>query len=139
MVTAVCTKDTPVGYELDGVKKMAAIQLMGSRHWGRVNPIHFDPVTAAKHGLKAPIQTGMMSGAYLAEMCVNFFGTAFFENATMEGKFVKPIYAGELITTHGIVREKTPEGNGYRFAAELWADNQDGEVKTVASVTAHVE
>jgi acyl dehydratase len=136
---AVAQKDTPVGYELDGVKKQAVIQLMGSRHWGRRNPIHFDPVTAAKHGLKAPIQTGMMSSAYIAETCVNFFGEAFFRNATMEGKFVKPIYAGELITTHGIVRESTPEGDGVRLKVELWADNEDGEVKTVVWATAHVE
>ncbi len=136
---AIAQKDTPVGYELDGVKKQAVIQLMGSRHWGRRNPIHFDPVTAANHGLKAPIQTGMMSSAYIAETCVNFFGEAFFRNATMEGKFVKPIYAGELITTHGIVRESTPEGDGVRLKVELWADNQDGEVKTVVWATAHVE
>jgi acyl dehydratase len=136
---ALASRDTSVGYELDGVKKQAVIQLMGSRHWGRVNPIHFDPVTAAKHGFKAPIQTGMMSGAYLAETCVNFFGAAFFQNATMEGKFVKPVYAGEIITTHGIVRDKVPEGNGYRFTVELWADNEHGEVKTVSWVTAYVE
>jgi acyl dehydratase len=136
---AVAQPDTPVGYELDGVKKQAVIQLMGSRHWGRRNPIHFDPVTAANHGLKAPIQTGMMSSAYIAETCVNFFGEAFFRNATMEGKFVKPIYAGEVITTHGIVRESTPEGDGVRLKVELWADNEDGEVKTVVWATAHVE
>jgi len=131
--------DTPVGFELDGVKKVAVIQLMGSRHWGRVNPIHFDPVTAARHGLKRPIQTGMMSGAYLAETCVNFFGAAFFHGATMEGKFVKPIYAGEVITTHGVVKDKVREGSGYRFTVDLWADNEEGEVKTVATVTVHVE
>jgi acyl dehydratase len=136
---ATVTRDTPVGYELDGVKKQAVIQIMGSRHWGRVNPIHFDPVTAAKHGFKAPIQTGMMSAAYIAETCVNFFGAAFFENATMEGKFVRPIYAGEVISTHGVVREKIPEGNGYRFKVELWTENEEGEVKTVTWATAHVE
>lgn len=133
------SKDTPVGYELDGVKKQAVIQLMGSRHWGRRNPIHFDPVVAARHGLKAPIQTGMMSSAYLAETVVNFFGAAFFRDATMEGRFVRPIYAGEVITTHGIIRERTPEDNGVRFKVELWADNELGEVKTVSWVTVHVE
>ena len=135
----VATRETPVGYELDGVKKRAVIQLMGSRHWGRVNPIHFDPVTATEHGFRAPIQTGMMSGAYLAETCVNFFGAAFFRGSTMEGKFVKPIYAGEVITTHGIVRERIPEGDGIRLKVELWADNEAGEVKTVAWATALVE
>jgi acyl dehydratase len=129
---------TAVGTELDGVKKVAIVQIMGSRHWGRVNPIHFDPVTAAKHGFKAPIQTGMMSAAYLAETCVNFFGANFFQNATMDGKFVRPVYAGEVITTHGVVTDKVAEGDGYRLSVNLWADNQDGEVKTVATVTVHV-
>src|SRR5688500_19270659 len=136
---AVVSRDTPVGYELDGVKKQAVIQIMGSRHWGRVNPIHFDPPTAAKHGLRAPIQTGMMSGAYLAETCVNFFGAAFFQNATMEGKFVKPIYAGESISTRGVVKDKTPEGKGFRFTVELVTENSEGEIKTIATATAYVE
>lgn len=130
---------TPVETDLDGVKKVAVVQIMGSRHWGRANPIHFDPVTAAEHGFKAPIQTGMMSAAYLAETCVNFFGPDFFRNATMEGKFVKPVYAGEVITTRGVVKGKVPEGDGCRLTVELWAENEDGEVKTVATVTAHVE
>jgi acyl dehydratase len=133
---AVATKDTPVGFELDGVKKQAIIQLMGSRHWGRRNPIHWDPVTSANHGLKAPIATGMMSSAYLAETLVNFFGAAFFENATMEGKFLKSIYAGEVITTHGIVRERISEGDKVRLRVELWADNEEGEIKTVVEATA---
>lgn len=130
--------DIAVGTELDGVKKVAVVQIMGSRHWGRVNPIHFDPVTAAKHGFKAPIQTGMMSAAYLAETCVNFFGASFFQNATIEGKFVKPVYAGEVITTHGVVTANVEEEGGHRLTVDLWADNQDGEVKTVATVTALV-
>jgi acyl dehydratase len=133
------TPETEVGTEIDGVKKVAIVQIMASRHWGRVNPIHFDPVTAAKHGLKAPIQTGMMSAAYLAETCVNFFGANFFQNATMEGRFVRPVYAGEVITTHGRVTAKEPDGSGQKLTVELWADNEDGEVKTVATVTVHVE
>ena len=47
----VITRDTPVGFELMGVKKKAAIQLMGSRLWGRFNPNHWDPVYAAETGL----------------------------------------------------------------------------------------
>ena len=136
---AVATKDTPIGYELDGVKKKVLVQLMGGRHWGRTNPIHWDPPYAAREGLKAPIQTGQMSAAYLAETCVDFFGANFFKNASISGRYVKSIYAGETITTHGIVREKIPEGSGFRFKVELWADNQDGEVKTVGWAEARVE
>ncbi len=136
---AMISRDTPVGYELDGVKKKMVIQLMGSRHWGRTNPLHWDPAYAAERGLKAPIATGQMSVAYLAETCVNAFGENFFRKARLGGKYVKPVFAGEVITTHGIIREKIPEGAGFRFKIELWTDNQDGEVKTKAWAEVHVE
>jgi acyl dehydratase len=113
------------------VKKKAAIQLMGSRLWGRFNPNHWDPVYAAATGLKAPIQTGEMSSAYIAEMCVNYFGADFFIGSRMQCKYVASTFANEIITTHGVVREKTPKGEGYRFKVEIWADNEEGEVKTV--------
>ena len=132
------TRETPVGFELVGVKKKAAIQLMGSRLWGRFNPNHWDPVYAAETGLKAPIQTGEMSSAYLAEMCVNYLGPNFFVGARMQCKYVASTYANEIITTHGVVRAKTPKGDGYRFKLEIWADNEAGEVKTIGFVEADV-
>jgi acyl dehydratase len=125
------TSATPVGHELIGVKKRATPQLMGSRVWGRFNPNHWDPVYAAETGLPAPIQTGEMSSAYIAEMCVNHFGAAFFRNARIQCKYVASTYANEEITTFGKVREKTPKGNGYRFTVDLWAENERGEKKTV--------
>ena len=128
------TRDTPVGFELVGVKKKAAIQLMGSRLWGRFNPNHWDPLYAAETGLKAPIQTGEMCSAYLAEMCVNYFGRHFFTNARMTCKYVASTYANEVITTYGKVREKTPEGDGVRFVVDIWAENSEGETKTVGTV-----
>lgn len=132
------SKETPVGFELVGVKKKAAIQLMGSRLWGRFNPNHWDPVYAAATGLKAPIQTGEMSSAYIAEMCVNYFGADFFRGARIQCKYVASTCANEVITTHGVVREKTPKGEGYRFKVEIWADNEEGETKTVGTVEVDV-
>lgn len=133
------TRDTPVGFELIGVKKKAAIQLMGSRLWGRFNPNHWDPVYAAQAGLAAPIQTGEMSSAYLAEMCVNYFGRTFFTGARMVCKYVNSTYANEVISTHGLVTAKTPKGDGFRFTVEIWAQNADGEKKTVGWVEADVD
>jgi acyl dehydratase len=132
------TPDTPVGFELIGVKKKAAIQLMGSRLWGRFNPNHWDPVYAVDTGLKAPIQTGEMSSAYLAEMCVNYFGRNFFSNARVVCKYIASTFANEVITTHGVVREKTPKGNGFRFKVDIWADNEHCEKKTVGWVEVDV-
>lgn len=124
-------RDTPVGFELEPIKKKATIQLMGSRLWGRFNPNHWDPEYALETGLKAPIQTGEMSSAYLAEMCVNHFGAAIFRNARIVCKYVSSTLANEIITTHGVISEKTPKGDGYRFKVELWCDNDDGEKKTI--------
>jgi acyl dehydratase len=133
------TRDTPVGFELIGVKKKAAIQLMGSRLWGRFNPNHWDPQYAAETGLPAPIQTGEMSSAYLSEMCVNYFGRTFFTDAHMVCKYVASTYANEVISTHGVVTEKIPKGEGYRFRVEIWAQNEAGEKKTLGWVEADVD
>lgn len=132
------TRDTPVGFELTGVKKKAAIQLMGSRLWGRFNPNHWDPVYANETGLDAPIQTGEMSSAYLSEMCVNYFGAAMFTGARMQCKYVASTYANEIITTYGVVREKTPKGEGFRFTVDIWAENEHHEKKTIGFIEADV-
>ena len=125
------TVDTPIGFELEGVKKKAAIQLMGSRLWGRFNPNHWDPVYAHQTGLAAPIQTGEMSSAYISEMCVNYFGANFFKNARFVCKYVASTLANEVITTYGVVKEKTPKGSGFRFKVEFWASNEEGQTKTI--------
>jgi acyl dehydratase len=133
------TRDTPVGHELEGVKKRAVIQLMGSRLWGRFNPNHWDPGYARKTGLAAPIQTGEMSSAYLAEMCVHHFGRYFFTGSRMSCKYVGSVLADEVITTYGVVREKTPKGQGFRFTVDVWASNEAGEKKTVGVVEVDVD
>jgi acyl dehydratase len=137
-VHGLINRDTPVGHVLVGVRKRAAIQLMGSRLWGRFNPNHWDPVYAAETGLRAPIQTGEMSSAYIAEMCVNHFGAAMFRNARVVCKYIASTHANEVITTHGRVSAKTPKGNGFRFTVEVWADNEQGERKTVGTVEVDV-
>ena len=136
--TLMVTRDTPVGYELQPIKKKALIQMMGSRLWGRFNPNHWDPVYARETGLKAPIQTGEMSSAYLSEMCVNHFGAQMFRGARMSCKYVSSVLANEVITTHGVVREKQPKGEGYRFVVDIWCDNEAGEKKTVGFVEVDV-
>lgn len=132
------TPDTPIGFTLAPIRKKAAIQLMGSRLWGRFNPNHWDPAYAAETGLAAPIQTGEMSSAYIAEMCVNHFGPAMFSGARVVCKYVAPTLAGEIITTGGVVREKIARGAGYRFVVDVWAENEAGEKKTVGWVEADV-
>jgi hypothetical protein len=79
-----------------------------------------------------------MSSAYIAEMCVNHFGADFFRNARVVCKYVASTLANEVITTHGVVREKAPKGRGYRFTVDIWADNETGEKKTVGWIEVDV-
>jgi acyl dehydratase len=132
------TRDTPIGYQLQPIRKRAVIQLMGSRLWGRFNPNHWDPDYAVATGLNAPIQTGEMSSAYIAEMCVNHFGENLFRNARIVCRYVAATLANEVITTHGVVTDKTADGGGYRFKVDVWCDNEAGEKKTVGSVEVSV-
>jgi acyl dehydratase len=125
---------TPIGTELEPVKKRALIQLMGSRLWGRFNPNHWDPEYALSTGLSAPIQTGEMNSAYIAEMCVNHFGEHLFQNARVVCKYIASTLADEIITTHGIVTEKKTVEEGCRIKVDVWCDNELGEKKTVGWV-----
>lgn len=126
--------DTPVGFELHSIKKKALIQLMGSRVWGRFNPNHWDPVYADKTGLAAPIQTGEMSSAYIAEMCINHFGSAMFTGARVVCKYISATLANETISTHGTVREKTMTDDRVNFVVDVWTQNEHGDKKTVGWV-----
>lgn len=133
------TAATPVGTKLQPIKKKALIQLMGSRLWGRFNPNHWDPTYARATGLPGPIQTGEMTSAYLFEMCVNHFGAAMFSDARMHCKYIASTYADEVITTHGVIRDKQSTGSGFRFTVDLHCDNEAGEVKTVGFVEVTIE
>ena len=128
------TPETAIGYELEPITKRAVIQLMGSRLWGRFNPNHWDPEYAASTGLSAPIQTGEMSSAYIAEMCVNHFGEHLFRGARVVCKYIGSTLADEIITTRGVVREKTPVAGGCRFTVDVWCENEQQEKKTVGWV-----
>ena len=109
-------------------KKAQGVVMMGDAPW----------VYATNTGLKAPIQTGEMSSAYIAEMCVNHFGAAFFRGSRVVCKYVASTFADEVITTHGVVREKLPKGQGFRFVVDVWAENEAGEKKTTGWVEVDV-
>jgi hypothetical protein len=71
-------------------------------------------------------------------MCVNWFGMNVFRNARIVCKYVASTFADEVITTHGVIREKTPKGTGFRFKVDVWAANEAGEKKTVGFIEVDV-
>ena len=128
-----------MSYSENSIKAILRKLLRIAAHlWQHVAAHDLGEVYAAETGLKAPIQTGEMSSAYIAEMCVNYFGASFFRNARVVCKYVASTLANEVITTHGVVTGKTPKGSGYRFKVDIWADNEAGEKKTVGWVEVDV-
>ena len=53
-------------------------------------------------------------------------------------KYVASTFADEIITTHGVVREKLPKDQGFRFIVDVWAENEAGEKKTAGWVEVDV-
>jgi acyl dehydratase len=126
--------DTPaIGEALPSVEKEMHLVLMKMRSWGGHNAIHWDPALAEHRGFTRPIAAGQMTSASLAEMCVDYFGPIFFRDARIACRFVKPVYAGDTVRTHGHVRAVEGRDGRARIYVDLWAENQDAEKVVVGN------
>jgi acyl dehydratase len=93
--------------------------------------IHSDEAWARQKGFRTCLAQGMMSTAYVSQMMVTLLGPGFARGGTMSMAFVRPVYAGDRLTVHGIVKDKQPDNGATRVVVEVWVENQHGE-KTAA-------
>src|SRR5712664_1435573 len=101
----------------------------------RARSIHTDEGWARQKGFRACLAQGMMSTAYVSEMMTRFLGAGFVKGGTMSVAFIKPVYAGDRLTVHGVVKETRREGAGTRVVVEVWCQNQDGEKTAVGTAS----
>jgi 3-hydroxybutyryl-CoA dehydratase len=101
----------------------------------RARSIHTDEAWAHAKGFKAPLAQGMMSTAYVSEMMTAFLGAGFVKGGTISMAFTKPVYAGDRLTVHGVVKEKRAEGDATRIVVEVWCENQDGGKTAVGTAS----
>jgi len=101
----------------------------------RPKSIHTDPDWARQKGFRAPLAQAMMSTAYVSEMMTRFLGTGFVKGGAMSMVFIKPVYAGDRLTVHGVVKEKRREGDATRVVVEVWCQNQHGEKTAVGTAS----
>jgi acyl dehydratase len=97
----------------------------------RPRSIHSDEAWARQKGFRTCLAQGMMSTAYVAQMMVKLLGPGYARGGTMSLAFVKPVYAGDRLTVHGIVKDKRPEEGRTRVVVEVWVENQNGEKTAV--------
>ena len=101
--------------------------------------IHTDEAWARKKGFKAPLAQAMMSTAYVSELMTRFLGAGFVTGGTMSMVFIKPVYAGDRLTVHGVVKERRAETGGTRVVVEVWCENQDGEKTALGTASGRLE
>jgi len=124
-----------VGQELPSLEKHLAQRRIDVYSGVRPRSIHSDEAWAHEKGFRTTLAQGMMSTAYVSEMMTRFLGAGFVKGGSMSLAFVKPVYAGDRLTVHGVVKEMRPEGAGTRMVVEVWCENQDGEKTAVGTAS----
>ena len=101
----------------------------------RPRSIHTDEAWARQKGFRAPLAQGMMSTAYVSEMMTQLLGAGFVKGGTMSMSFIKPVYAGDRLTVHGVVADVRPLDGGTRVVVDVWCENQQGEKTAVGTAS----
>lgn len=130
---AVMTGAITVGQVLPSLVKDLPQRKIDMYSGVRPRSIHSDEAFARAKGFRAPLAQGMMSTAYVSEMMTALLGAGFVKGGTMSMAFIKPVYAGDRLTVHGVVKEVRPEGAATRVVVEVWCENQDGEKTAVGT------
>jgi len=129
------TAETAVGGKLPTFKKTIVQRQIDCFSGVRPNSIHTDEEWARKKGFRAPLAQAMMSTGYVSQLMVNLLGPDFARGGTMSMAFIKPVYAGDRLTAHGVVKDRQSENGATRVVVEVWVENQHGEKTAVGHAT----
>jgi acyl dehydratase len=125
-----------IGQPLPTLSKEISQRRIDAYSGVRARSIHTDEAWARARGFRAPLAQGMMSTAYVSEMMTRLLGAGFVQGGTLSMAFIKPVYAGDRLTVHGVVKDKRQEPDGAtRVTVEVWCENQDGEKTAVGTAS----
>jgi 3-hydroxybutyryl-CoA dehydratase len=97
--------------------------------------IHTDEAWAREKGFRAPLVQAMMSTAYVSELMTQLLGAGFVKGGTMSMTFIKPVYAGERLTVHGVVTDVRPENGTTRVVVDVWCEDQEGDKTAIGTAS----
>jgi acyl dehydratase len=129
------TEQITPGRELPRLVKDVSQRKIDAYSGVRPRYIHSDESWAQAKGFRTCLAQGMMSTAYVSEMMTRFAGAGFVKGGTMSMSFVKPVYAGDRLTVHGVIKEKHPEGDRTRVVVEVWCENQHGQKTAIGTAS----
>ena len=104
--------------------------------WDRGRNSHSDPEAAKRDGISRPIASGQNQMAFLHELMERNFGDAWVYGGKISVRYIHPVYAGDQITPHAVVRDIVDEAGRPRVMLDLWCENQDGRKTAAGTATA---
>ena len=126
---------TTVGQKLPSLVKDVSQRRIDVYSGVKPRSIHSDEAWARQKGFRTCLAQGMMSTAYMSQMMVKLLGPGFARGGTMSMAFIKPVYAGDRLSVHGVIKDRQPEGGATRVVVEVWVENQHGEKTAVGHAT----
>ena len=134
-MTTTTTAEARVGQALPPLAKTIDQRRIDGYSGVRPHSIHTRPDWAKARGFKAPLAQAMMSTAYVSELMMRLLGEGFVKGGTLSMAFIKPVFAGDPLTVHGVVKERREEAGVTRVVVEVWCENQDGEKTAVGTAS----
>ena len=134
-MTTTATGATTVGQPLPVLVKEISQRRIDAYSGVRPRSIHSDEAWARAKGFRTTLAQGMMSTAYVSQMMIRLLGPGFVRGGTLSMAFIHPVFSGDRLTVHGVIREKRPEGAGTRVVVEVWCENQLGEKTAVGTAS----
>jgi acyl dehydratase len=127
--------ETTVGQALPSLVKDVSQRRIDAYSGVRPRSIHSDEAWARQKGFRDCLAQGMMSTAYASQLMVKLLGPGFARGGTMSMAFIKPVYAGDRLTVHGVIKDKRRDGSATRVVVEVWVENQHGEKTAIGHAT----
>lgn len=118
---------------MDRFEKVGRILITEGEETDEPTNIHTDPEKAKAMGLERPIASGQMSYSYIHEMLCREFGINFRQGGNLSVTFLKPVYAGDTVTTNGIVEDSQDVDGRTTLSINVWLENQDGNKTSTGS------
>jgi len=92
---------------------------------GDVNPLHMDEAYAKEKGYLGKVAYGMLTASFLSTLAGVYLPGAKSLIHSVETKFVKPVYSGDILTVSGKVTELQEVFSVFTMKVEI--HNQNGE------------
>lgn len=138
----VVTKDTPVGAEFAGKKRIISWPRLWAfsggpfalEGWPRKN-LHTDLETAKRLGLYTVAASGTQYQGYVVSLLVDLFGEEWLSHGTMTAKFIAVVDVNDTLQPKVKVTAKEPQGDCTKIYLDIWCENQKGAKVLVGAAT----